>query len=63
MKQRGFEIAKGFEDKNINIPVRKTVRSAAYDLEAAEDIVLPSFKLGIKPTLIPTGLKAYMQPD
>ena len=63
MKQRGFENAKGFEDKNINIPVRKTVRSAAYDLEAAEDIVLPSFKLGIKPTLIPTGLKAYMQPD
>ena len=23
-RKRGFEIAKGFEDKNINLPVRKT---------------------------------------
>lgn len=63
MKTRGFEIAKGFEDKGINLPVRKTKSSAAYDLEAAEDIVLPSFEKGSKPILIPTGLKAYMQPD
>ncbi len=61
MKNRGFEIAKGWEDKDIHMPIRKTAKSAAYDLEAAEDIVLPSFKLGQKPTLIPTGLKAYMQ--
>ena len=61
MRQRGFEIAKGWEDKEINYPKRKTARSAAYDLEAAEDTVIPSFKLGQKPTLIPTGLKAYMQ--
>lgn len=63
MRQRGFEIAKGYEDKNINLPIRKTAKSAAYDIEAAEDIVLPSFKKGIKPTLIPTGLKAYMMDD
>lgn len=63
MKQRGFEIAKGWEDKDIHLPVRKTKNSACYDLEAAEDIVLPSFKLGSKPILIPTGLKAYMQDD
>ena len=63
MKKRGFEIAKGWEDKNINLPVRKTARSAAYDLEAAEDTVLPSFKIGQKPTLISTGIKAYMQAD
>ena len=25
---RGFEIAKGWEDKNINLPVRKTAHSA-----------------------------------
>jgi len=62
-KIRGFEVAKGFEDQGINIPIRKTKYSAAYDLEAAEDIVLPSFKSGMKPTLIKTGLKAYMQPD
>ncbi len=63
MKLRGFEIAKGWEDKGINIPVRKTKFSAGYDVEAAEDIVIPAFKPGVKPTLIPTGLKAYCQDD
>ena len=61
-KLRGFEVAKGFEDKEINLPVRKTKYSAGYDIEAAEDIVIPSFK-GTNPTLIKTGLKAYMQDD
>ena len=62
-KIRGFEIAKGFENKGINIPERKTKYSAAYDIEAAEDTVVPSFKKGMKPTLVATGLKAYMQED
>ena len=44
---RGFEVAKGFEDKNINLPIRKTKYSAGYDIEAAEDVVIPSFKKGI----------------
>ena len=60
-KVRGFEIAKGFEDKQINLPVRKTKYSAGYDVEAAEDIIIPAFKAGMKPTLIKTGIKAYMQ--
>ena len=62
-KIRGFEVAKGFEDCNINIPVRKTKYSAGYDMEAAEDVIVPSFKKGDKPTLVKTGLKAYMQDD
>ena len=62
-KVRGFEIAKGFEDKQINLPVRKTKYSAGYDIEAAEDTVIPSFKKGMAPTLIKTGIKAYMQDD
>ena len=62
-KIRGFEIAKGFEDKNINLPVRKTKYAAGYDFEAAEDTIVPSFKKGMKPTLIKTGIKAYMQND
>lgn len=62
-KLRGFEIAKGFEDKNINLPIRKTKYSAGYDIEAAEDAIIPSFKKGTNPTLIKTGLKAYMQDD
>ena len=60
-KIRGFEIAKGFEDKGINLPERKTKYSAGYDVEAAEDVIIPSFKKGMKPTLIKTGIKAYMQ--
>ena len=62
-KIRGFEIAKGFENMGINLPERKTRCSAAYDIESAEDIVIPSFKKGMKATLVKTGLKAYMQED
>ncbi len=62
-KIRGFEIAKGFEEKGIHLPVRKTKYSAGYDVEAAEDCTIPSFKKGMKPTLVKTGIKAYMQDD
>lgn len=60
---RVFEIAKGWEDKNINMPVRKTMYSAGYDVEAAEDTVIPSYKKGDNPTLVPTGLKVLMEDD
>ena len=63
MRLRGFEIAKGYEDKDIHLPVRKTKNSAGYDVEAASDIVIEPYKNGMKPTLIPTGLKAYCQND
>ena len=59
-KIRGFEIAKGYENKGINLPERKTKYSAGYDMEAAEDVVVPSFKKGANPTFIKTGIKAYM---
>ena len=62
-KIRGFEIAKGFENEDINLPERKTKYSAGYDIEAAEDVLIPSFKKGANPTLVKTGLKAYMQED
>ena len=62
-KVRGFEIAKGFENAQINLPERKTKYSAGYDIEAAEDIIVPSIKKEKKPTLIKTGVKAYMQDD
>ena len=62
-RKRGFEIAKGWEDKGINLPVRKTKHAAGYDVEAAEDVVIPPFKPGMKPTLVKTGLKAYCEPD
>lgn len=62
-KIRGFEVAKGFENEGINLPKRKTKYSAGYDIEAAEDVVIPSFKNGMNPTLVKTGIKAYMQDD
>ena len=62
-RKRGFEIAKGFETAQINLPVRSTKNSAGYDIEAAEDCIIPSFKTGQKPTLIKTGIKAYMESD
>ena len=62
-RKRGFEVAKGFENAEINLPVRKTKNSAGYDIEAAEDVVVPAFKPGQKPTLVKTGLKAYCEPD
>lgn len=63
MRQRGFEVAKGWENKDIQLPRRETAGAAGYDIAAAEDTVIPAFKLGQKPTLIATGLKAYCQPD
>ncbi len=62
-KVRGFEVAKGFENSDIHMPVRKTKYSAGYDVEAAEDVVIPAFKPGQAPTLIKTGIKAYMPED
>ena len=60
---RGFKVVKGYEDKGINLPIRKTKKAAAYDIEAAEDTIIPKYYPGIKPTLIPTGLKAYCEDD
>lgn len=59
MRIRGFEIISTYRGKNINLPVRKTKTGAGYDIEAAADIVL----LPQRVTIIPTGLKAYMQDD
>ena len=41
------------------MPVRKTCASAGYDIAAAENVCLQPGEMA----LIPTGLKAYMQPD
>lgn len=62
-RKRGFEIAKGFENEGINLPIRKTKCSAGYDIETAENTIIPSFKKGMKPTLVKTGIKAYMGED
>lgn len=63
MKKRGFEIVKGYDNRGINLPRRKTKFSAGYDVEAAEDVIVPRFEPGVKPTLVKTGLKAYCMDD
>ena len=42
MKKRGFEICKDYINKDINLPIRKTKNSVGYDIEAAEDTIIPS---------------------
>jgi len=68
---RGFKICKGYEDKNINLPKRQTKHAVGYDIEAAEDTLIPSLfrlvnekqEILNKPTLVKTGIKAYFDPD
>ena len=59
------KFAKVSRVKNIdfNLPVRKTAKSAGYDFECIEDITIEPFKPGMKPTLVPTGVKVYMEDD
>lgn len=38
-----FEVVSKYVDAGINLPVRKTAKSAGYDFEVAEDIVIPSY--------------------
>lgn len=61
-KLRGFEVCSAFEGSGINLPKRSTKNSAGYDIEAAEDVVVPSIwnSENKKPTLVKTGIKAYM---
>ncbi len=59
MRNRGFEIVSSFKDEHINLPKRKTQKSAGYDLEAAENKIVEAGKTAI----IATGLKAYMKDD
>lgn len=40
---RRFAVVKKYEDKNLNLPERKTKESAGYDFEVAEDIVIPPY--------------------
>ena len=57
MRRRGFEVIEKYTAAGIRLPQRKTGSSAGYDIEAAEACVLMPGKVSI----IPTGLKAYMQ--
>lgn len=57
---RYFEKVSRVKDLDFNLPQRKTKDSAGYDFECIEDIIIQPFKDIQKPTLIPTGVKAYI---
>ena len=42
MSVEEFQVVEAYKDKGINIPKRATRYSAGYDIEAAEDIIIPS---------------------
>ena len=42
MRKRGFEICNEFKSQNINLPIRKTMHSVGYDIEAADTVTIPS---------------------
>jgi dUTP pyrophosphatase len=56
---RGFEVVKGFEDAEVELPKRSTAGSAGYDFFACEDVIIQPGKI----ELVPTGVKAYFPPN
>lgn len=70
-KIRGFEVCRGWEDKEVQLPTQATAGSAGYDFYIVEDVVIPSIYDPYvsttkdihyhKPVLVPTGIKAYMR--
>lgn len=56
---RGFEVVSQYNSQDISLPVRKTALSAGYDITVAQGVTL----LPGRVTLIPTGIKAYMEED
>lgn len=56
---RRFEVVSRCKDINVELPKRKTKKSAGYDFFAIEDFTLYPNKLCI----VPTGVKAYMEDD
>ncbi len=59
MNLRGFKIIGKYAQAGLELPRRKTSYSAGYDFSAAETVVLQPHRV----TLVPTGIKAYMQED
>lgn len=58
---RKFEVAKGFEDRGVVLPQRKTAKSAGYDIVALTDedvYVHPGMSVNLE-----TGVKACMEAD
>lgn len=57
MKKRGFAWIEAYAKQNLPLPKRSTAHSAGYDLATITEVSLKPNEV----TLVPTGLKAYMQ--
>ena len=57
---RGFELIEGM---NGELPIKATIHSAGVDFIASSDITIPAFRFKGQATLVPTGVKAFMQKD
>ena len=60
---RKFAVVKGKENTDINLPQRSTNNSAGYDIEASEDTLVMPYSHSPRPTIVKTGIKAYMEDD
>ena len=57
-KIRGFELVSTYTNQDL-LPKRETAHAAGYDLKVAERTVIAPGEI----VLVPTGVKAYMQPS
>lgn len=57
---RGFELIEGMYGE---LPIKATIHSAGVDFIASSDITIPAFRFKGQATLVPTGVKAFMQKD
>ena len=57
---RGFELIEGMGGE---LPIKATIHSAGVDFIASADIRIPAFRFKGEATLVPTGVKAFMQND
>ena len=57
---RGFELIEGL---NGELPIKATIHSAGVDFIASSNITIPAFRFKGQATLVPTGVKAFMQND
>lgn len=61
---RKFEFVSRLDNtEDLKLPERSTKNSAGFDFFAIEYFTIPPYRIGDKPIMIPTGIKAKMPDD
>lgn len=63
IKVRGFEVVEAYQNQEIQLPHRATHYAAGYDIQAAEDIVIPSMIKQLLPYLMSQIQGIFSQED